>query len=334
MTLRHFCTYFDKNYLSRGLTLYESLRAHHPEFRLYVCCLDDETYDYLSRRALPGLVPVRLAELEAFDPQLLATRATRTRVEYFFTATPSWLRYVLQRFAEIDLVTYVDADLRFYASSEPLFAEMGGASIAIVEHGFPPELRRRNVYGRFNVGWLSFRRDEQGSACIAWWRERCIEWCYDRLEGDKFADQKYLDRWPELFSSLVVLRHKGVNVAPWNLKARRVRLEGARLCADGDALICFHFHGLKQALGRLYESGLREYRVKLDRGLRRALFDPYLLELMRHESELRHAGLTSGHATNRRYAKKGLLRAIKVVSVMRLLLSRTYLLTPRTVSAP
>jgi hypothetical protein len=334
MSLRHFCTYFDKNYLSRGLTLYESLRAHHPELRLYVCCFDDETYAYLSRRELPSLVPVRLADLEAFDPELRATQSTRARVEYLFTATASWLRYVLHRFADVDLLTYVDADFRFYASSEPLFAEMGDASIAIVEHGFAPELRHLEIYGRFNVGWLSFRRDEQGSACIGWWRERCIEWCYDRLEGDRFADQKYLDRWPELFSSLVVLRHKGVNVAPWNLKARGLRLDGARLCVDGDALICFHFHGLKHVLGPLYDSGLREYHVKLDSGLRRALFEPYLLKLMHHESELRRAGLTSGHATNRRYAKTGLMRTTEILTGVRLLLSRTYLLTPRIGPAP
>jgi hypothetical protein len=334
MSVRHFCAYFDKNYLSRGLTLYESLRAHHPSFQLYVCCFDDETYAYLSQRELPCLVPVRLAELESFDPELLASRSTRSRVEYFFTCTASWLRYLLHRFAEIDLLTYVDADFRFYASSEPLFTEMGSSSIAIVAHDFSPELRHLETWGRFNVGWLSFRRDQQGMACIEWWRARCIEWCYDRLEGDKFADQKYLDRWPELFPSLVVLRHKGVNVAPWNLKQRPLRLDGDRLLVAGQALICFHFHGLKHVLGPLYESGLREYHVKLDRAMRRALFEPYLRELTRHESELSRAGLTSGHASNRRFAKAGLARATEILAVAHLLWSRTYLLTPRTGPAP
>jgi len=332
-TVRHFCTYFDKNYLSRGLALYHSLRAHHPSFRLYVCCFDDETCSYLTQLALPGLIPIALSELEFADPQLLATRSSRTRVEYYFTSTPCWLRFVFNRFGDVDLLTYLDADLRFFSSPEPVFEEMGSASIAVVEHRFPPQFRRLENRGRFNVGWLSFRRDVDGLACVAWWRERCLEWCYDRVEGDKFADQKYLDQWPQLFDSLAVLRHKGVNVAPWNLPTLRVQREGAVLRIDDVPLICFHFHGLKHVVGPLYESGLRTYRVKLDSALRRNLFEPYLLELTEHEAELARAGVTSGHAKSRRFVRSGLLglaqRATRVATVARLLMSGTYLLTPR-----
>jgi hypothetical protein len=188
--MRYFCTYFDSHYLSRALALYESISAHHPAFRLYACCLDDATRAYLTRRNLPGLVPIGLDELEAHDPELLATRSTRTRVEYYFTSTAPWLRFIFQRYAEVDLLIYVDADMRFFASTEPALEEMGGNSIAIVAHRFAPRFRQLEELGRFNVGWLAFRRDAQGLGAIDWWRERCIEWCYDRVEGGRFADQK------------------------------------------------------------------------------------------------------------------------------------------------
>jgi hypothetical protein len=329
--VRHYCTYFDKQYLSRGLALYHSLRAHHPSFRLYVCCFDEEVRSYLAQRALPDLIPIGSADLEAHDPAFRATRSTRTRLEYYFTSTPCWLRFLFDRFAEIELLTYVDADLRFFSSSEPVFTEMAGNSIALVEHRFPRRLRHLERCGRFNVGWLSFRRDRDGLACLDWWRERCIEWCCDRLDGNRFAEQRYLDAWPTMFSTLVVLQHAGLDVAPWNLGASRVDFDGPSIRVDGDPLICFHFHGLKHVVGPLYESGLRHYGVKLDAVARRRLFEPYLAELIDHEAELRRAGLTAGHATSPRYAdrQRWMGRARTIVDAAMLLVSGTYLLTSR-----
>lgn len=331
---RHFCTYFDKHYLSRGLALYHSLRAHHPSFRLYVCCMDEETRSYLTARALPNMVIVGREQLEAHDPELLATRPTRTLIEYYFTSTPCWLRFVFDHASDIDLLTYVDADFRFFASSELAFDEMGSASIAVVEHRFPEQFRHLETRGRFNVGWLSFRRDAQGLACINWWRERCLEWCYDRLEAGKYADQKYLDEWPRLFDRLAVLEHKGLDVAPWNLPGSRIEVDGALVKIAGEPLICFHFHGLKHVAGRLYESGVRGFGVKLDATLRHHIFEPYLLELARHEAELARAQLTRGHARSQRHQQtaraRWLGRATRLVTIARLLLSGTYLLAPRT----
>lgn len=329
--MRHFCTYFDKNYLSRGLTLYESLRRYQPSFRLYVGCFDEQTREYLTARALPEVVVLSERELETFDPQLAATRATRSRVEYFFTSTPSWLRYIFARFADVDLLTYVDADIALFASAEPVFAETAAAPVAIVEHRYPPSLRHLEPLGRFNVGWLSFRRVPEGQACLDWWRERCLEWCYDRVEDDKFGDQKYLDQWPTLFPSLAIIRHGGVDVAPWNVEGRDLAVDDGEVKIDGAPLVCFHFQGLKHVFGPLYESGLRAFGMKLSSPLRAHVFEPYIAALARHEAELRRAGLTGGHAKSQRIVGRAKLfqRATRVVTIARLLLSGTYLLLPR-----
>jgi hypothetical protein len=334
---RYFCTYFDKNYLSRGLNLYHSIAQHHPAFRLFVCCMDDEAHAYLARRALPGLEPVRLADLEAADPELLACKPTRSRVEYYFTTTAAWLRFLFDRHADVDLLTYVDADIAFFSSSEPALREMADASIAIVEHRYPARLAALATHGRFNVGWLAFRRDEQGRAAIERWRAQCIEWCYDRVEPTRFADQKYLDEWPARFDRLRVMRHRGVNVAPWNLDGEPVSPEGSGVAIAGDPLVCFHFHGLKHVSGPLYESGLRAYGVRLDPLLRDRVFRPYLAQLLVHERELRIAGVTAGHAKSLRGIDTPLAqlraRAMKVVTIARLLASRSYLLAPIGLSA-
>jgi hypothetical protein len=212
----YFCTYFDRHYLPRGLALYRSLREHCPEFRLWVLCMDGDTHSALAQLGLPGVQPIALRDFERDDEPLLSAKQNRSQVEYYFTCTPSLPLYILDRWPEVDLVTYLDADLFFFANPVPLFDELGEGSIAIIGHRFPTYLRSKERYGIYNVSWLTFRRDESSLDCLHWWRERCIEWCYDREEDGRFADQKYLDDWPTRFQNVVVLEHKGANLAPWN----------------------------------------------------------------------------------------------------------------------
>src|SRR5439155_9587334 len=184
--MRHFCTYFDRNYLSRGLALYRSLQALGRPFQLWVLCMDPVCHAALASAELPGIRPIALEDFERGDDALLRAKANRTLVEYYFTCTASLPRYVFREEPGIDLLTYVDADLYFFADPEPLFEELAGGSIAIIEHRISKRLGPLEQYGRYNVGWISFRRDANGMACLEWWRDRCLAWCYDRLEPGRF----------------------------------------------------------------------------------------------------------------------------------------------------
>lgn len=275
----HFSTYFDQNYLLRGLALHRSLKRHAGPFRLYVLCLDDVAYDTLVRLAIPELVPIRLSELEELDAGLLAAKETRSRVEYYFTCTAAFQCYLLRRFPAIDMLTYMDADLYFYSSPAPIFEELGSGSILIIGHRFPEHLKHLEIFGRYNVGLLTFRNDERGRICLEWWRERCIEWCYDRLEDGKFGDQKYLDDWTTRFEGVVELQHKGANVAPWNLAGFRVWERDGTVMINDDPLIFYHFHKMKMVSANLFDSGLTDRRASLNATVRRRIFAPYLREL-------------------------------------------------------
>src|SRR6516225_3125591 len=217
-TMYYFCTYFDHKFLPRGLALHESLTDHCPSFRLWVLCLDPLAHDALCQLNLPNLCPIALKDFENEDEELLSAKRNRSRIEYYFTCTPSLPLYVFNHNPEVDLITYLDADLYFFGDPKPIFEEMTNKSVAITEHRFPDHRREiMEVYGLYNVGWLSFRRDGTALDCLHWWRERCLEWCHDHPAEGRFADQKYLDEWPSRFQRVVVIRQKGVNVAPWNM---------------------------------------------------------------------------------------------------------------------
>jgi hypothetical protein len=250
----HFCTYFDRHYLIRGLALYRSLKANAGPFTLWVLCFDDFTYATLAKMGLPELRPISLKEFEHADEALLTAKPTRTLIEYFFTCSPSWIRYLLNKLPDAaDVITYLDADLFFYSSPAPIFEELGNESILIIGHRFPERLKHLEKFGTYNVGFLSFRKDQYARECLDWWRERCLEWCYDRLEDGRFADQKYLDEWPSRFQHVVVAKNKGANLAPWNWARYRIEVSNNAATIDGESLIFYHFHGLKLLNRWLYE---------------------------------------------------------------------------------
>lgn len=270
----HYCTYFDQNFLPRALALHASLLRHAGDFLLEVLCLDDRTHELLRRLQLPRVRLLRLAELEQADPALQAARAGRSWVEYVWTLTSPLILHVLER-GDAARVTYLDADLYFYSSPQPVFEEFGDASVMLIPHRFHRIVERATrLNGIFNVGMMTFRRDEHGLQALRWWREQCLAACHADHRDGKFGDQKYLDDWPTRFSGVKIIAHPGANVAPWNVGQYRVVSQEGRVTIDGVPLIFFHFHKLDILGGRWFRIGMR-----VSRAHRQAIYPSYLQAL-------------------------------------------------------
>jgi len=242
--------------------------------------MDEACYNILLQLRLPDIHLISLEAFESDDMELLNSKQNRSLLEYYFTCTPSLPLFILDRNPAVDVITYLDADLFFFQDPQPIYAEMGDSSIAIIEHRFPPHLADRIQYGIYNVGWLSFRRDNSALTCLHWWRERCLEYCHDVAQDGRFADQKYLDDWPKLFQKVVVLQHKGANLAPWNLANYHLQTHDHHLWVDEQLLIFFHFHGLRRIADWLYDPNLSGYGVKLSKVVRHSIFEPYLQAML------------------------------------------------------
>lgn len=257
--------------------MHASLQRHSPGSTLWVLCLSNECEVFLREAGLSGMRLISLDILEQDDPELASARTNRSLVEYYFTCSPCLPRYLLHMYPAIDAVTYLDADLYFFSSLEPVFNEIGEAQVGITPHRYPAHKEAGLLqYGRYNVGWLTFRRGTHALACLDWWRKSCIEWCYDHVEPSRFADQKYLDMFEELFPSVYVISNVGANLAPWNVVDAIVQMRDGVVIVDGTPLVFFHFHGLKKISQDSYDTNLDDYGARLTPVLCKLVYQPYL----------------------------------------------------------
>src|SRR5207247_668525 len=150
----------------------------------------------------------------------------------------------------------------------------------------------------------------EASTILDWWSDRCLEWCFKRVEDGKFCDQKYLDEWPVRFAGVRVLDEPGVGLAPWNGRSHRLHSVGDRIYVDGNPLIFYHFQSLRLYRGftlprRLGLASRRFHLLRdpdplvwsVDRSYcvsppeEALLYRPYLHELIQALNEVRSAGV-------------------------------------------
>ncbi len=241
---RFYCTYFDKAYLVRALALIDSVnRNEKNDFVIFCVCMDEISRILLEEIAPKHVVIIPFHDIEKRDATLLSSRKGRTLVEYYWTATPTIILRILENNPEIDFLTYLDADLYFFSSTDAIFQEVGSSSVFIHGHNYSPELKHlEESCGKFNVGLLGFRRDSNAFKVLRWWREKCIEWCFLKFEKDRMGDQKYLDSWPDLFSGVKISKHPGIGLAPWNYGQYQYDTNSLKqLTVDRNPVVFFHY---------------------------------------------------------------------------------------------
>lgn len=280
----HFCTLFDHHFLPQSLALYESLQRHAPGSCLWVLCLDQQVQLQLAQLALPNLATISLLDVETAHPELLQARSNRNWREYCWTLSPFIHQAVLDRQPQALRVTYLDADLYFFASPSILLAELdqAGKHVLITEHAYDPRHDLTVTNGRFCVQFVTFDRSQAARQVMLWWRERCLEWCYERCETDRFGDQKYLDQWPRLFGSAVhIVTQVQHTLAPWNIEYFHRQARGKI------EPVFYHFHGLRMINpGKIHL--VDDYRIPSSG---RRLYQQYLQALARARDLMAQHGM-------------------------------------------
>ncbi len=283
-----FCTLFDSNYLDKGLVLYDSMQAHIPAFRLYVIAFDETCYETLRAENRPDLIPVRLADLEAAYPCLLAAKADRNTVEYNWTCSSWSIKYVLEHCGE-EICTYIDADMYFFSSPEAVFRTMRSrdCSVIVVPHRFHSDAYEKTEgpkTGFYCVEFNTFVRDARGTAALDWWAGQCCRWCHYTIPSldQWYGDQKYLNEFPRKFPGVYVCDHYGVGLGPWNDNRMDLAPGPGPLTLVDKAsrktypLVVYHFAGVRF----LSEHWLQVSSRMSSKKLHQAVFDPYIAKIL------------------------------------------------------
>lgn len=279
----YFCTLFDSYYLDKGIALYNSLQKVSNNFKLFIFCFDNKSYEILKNINFPSVEVIHHSAFE--NTSLLEIKKERSKAEYCWTCTPVVIEYVLNHY-EVEACTYIDSDLYFYSDPQILFNEIDSAmaDVTIVEHRF-----KNNSYGRkledrngkYCVQFNYFRQNANAKNVLKWWKEKCFEWCYDIPEPDRMGDQKYLNKFSTLFNGVHELKHLGGGVAPWNLeKYQIVHSKGNEIWLreeNGEKfiLVFYHFQNIRYMPGRKVNIKSQTKNKKL----KYSIYIPYLKEI-------------------------------------------------------
>jgi hypothetical protein len=286
---RTYCSLFDKNYLPHFLSLHDSLKTNIPYFVIYAFCMDDESYNFLLKSDSKNIIPISCIELENHFTDLKIAKSNRSIIEYYYTCTSAICSFVFDKYDNIDLLTYLDAYLFFFSSPEPIYNELKDASIGIIKHKFDFFSKvLYQKYGKFNVGWVSFKNDTNARNCLEDWRKDCLNWCYSYLDNDRFADQKYLNYWSENYSGVHIINHVGANVAPWNVGRYNISINliSKKIKINDKNLIFFHFSSLNQLDINNYTTSLSLYLTNLSNNIKSFIYLPYLISIQKYNKEL------------------------------------------------
>lgn len=234
----NFCTLFDSYYIHKGIALYLSLEQVCDDFTLYVMAFDKPSYEKLCLLKFKNMV-VEYEEDDFFTDEIKKVKAERKRNEYCWTCGSNITYYFLTKY-QCESMTYIDADMMFFSSPQPVFEELKPYSVGLSSHFADTEL-----YGKYCVQFCYFKNDINGLEALKWWKDSCLEWCYDRYEDGKFGDQRYLDLMPNRFKGVHEIENRGVGVAKWNMLEYKFLPNHHINYKKQDFEICFyHFHAV------------------------------------------------------------------------------------------
>lgn len=275
MVKHYYCSVFSNGYAYKGLLLYKSLLRWDKNFHFFFVCLDNKTKNLLEKMSLVNATILTMAQIEKADHELLQVKQSRNEKEYAWTSKASVMLYILNNY-QTDHIVWLDGDTFFYADPTPIFKEWGNYSIMLTEERWRKANRDR-IYtkGRYNTGFMGFKKDNNATQCLQWFRSRLLEWCYDRLENGLWSDQLYVNDWLRRFNNVGVIKNIGVNIGPYIIQGCNVtKSRSGSIYVNDTKLIFYHSYGFRYYDGNEFD--LCSYIMAFSDDVIRWIYLPYI----------------------------------------------------------
>lgn len=242
--MMNFCTLFDSNYISKGIALYLSIAKHTDDFLLYVMAMDRKCEDILKQLAFKNMM-VECIEDNMF-PALNEAKHNRSKAEFCWTCGSVVTHLFFEKY-NLQEITYLDSDLMFFNTPKIIDDELKSKNASV---GLSPHFIPNTLFGIYCVQYVYFRRDDNGIACLNWWKNECLNWCYSKLEDGKYGDQKYLDYMHDKFEGVVDIENRGAGIANWNMEQYVYDFSNNTLKHQEKEwpIVFFHYNGLNTSV--------------------------------------------------------------------------------------
>ena len=180
------------------------------------------------------------------DSQSLQIKSKYSGDELRWSCKPLYLKYLLS--IGYEKVIYCDNDIYFYNTPSSLFEKLEKNNILLSPHNYnsnPKNLQNwfeaNYTVGLFNAGFVGV--NDNAIEFLNWWADCCIYNVKKSYWRGLFDDQKYLDLVPIKFEKVEILKHKGCNIAGWNIEEckRTVSDENSVLINQISPIIFIHF---------------------------------------------------------------------------------------------
>ena len=279
-----YVTVVSYEYALLGISIIRSLTSEGKNCALY--CIDDRGADLFEKVGLGSCVIFRPADYQ--DVKLAEIRQQRSKSEYCYTCKSVALEHIFTQMPELEWAIYLDSDMMLFGDPDKALPMGADSHVLLTPHrpSTPYFERFMPEAGQFNAGYIAFRATKQGLKALRWWRKKCEESCSAAPDAQGYADQRYLDEFPDLFEGVTLSKSAGVNAAPWNISDKKVSKEQESVFVDNDELLIYHMQGFKKIGFGFFDLYSGELKLPLE--VRDFIYGPYVSHLERCSRLLPH----------------------------------------------
>jgi hypothetical protein len=242
-----FCTIITHSHLAYATVLYNSLLRFNSNIDFNIFIADRDSIESIDTPA----------NLKYYGCQHLCVNHIANKIkdkyrnefidEFRWSMKPVFIKYLLVE-KKYDKVIFIDPDTYFFNDYNFLFDDLDKYDVLLTPHwrGPDPYIVPKNFHfsltqGIFNGGFVG--ANVNGTHAMDWWAMVCEYACEKNSMKGLYVDQKYLDLLPIYFDNIGIMKHRGCNVAFWNLNdCKREKQPDETVLIDGKYPIIFiHF---------------------------------------------------------------------------------------------
>lgn len=285
-------TLCSNNFLAQAKTLTDSLKEYHPEMVVFLFLVDEKS-------PLVDYEFIRSAEVIVVNGEIVPGYREMVRrygiLELNSDLKPHLFQYLVKRFPGAAGIYYFDADTRLYDRLDHVSSLLGKEDIVATPHflapvpanGAGPFETIALRYGTYNMGFLAVNPASGNTMnFLKWWGERTRHFGFNDVASGFFVDQLWVNLAPVFFDKVHTLKHRGYNMAPWNLHEREIRSyeEKKVVLSTGERLVFYHFSSFDPARPGMISSKYGRRQVNDIPSLRK-LYADYTRDLRENRVE-------------------------------------------------